>query len=98
MRIILIFIVLAILTTIFVLLAFNAKAQEAVKTNTGFVSQPICVKYNKGDLYNPYGNEKPWWLTEKEYHSYDDVFNSYIVRCSVKAGPGGVNFVRWNNK
>lgn len=90
-----VFIILAIFLVAFIV---DTKAEEPTKPKIGFVSQPVCVTYNKGDIYNPFGNEKPWWLTEEEYHSHDSTFDAYYVRCGVKVGPNGTNFVRWENK
>ncbi len=91
MRYILILFILVLVATF----AFTIISIRAQGHKVGFTKQPSCVTYNKGDIYNPHITQ-PWYMTDEEYHSYDQVFEAYYVRCSVEAGPGGESSVRWD--
>ena len=80
-----------------VLATLVVKAQFVSKSNIGFRGTPSCIKYDKGELYNPFGSEKGWWQTEAEYHSYDMFFDGYYVRCAIEIGPGGSSTAKWTN-
>ncbi len=75
--------------------AFTIISIRAQEPKVGFKSEPSCITYNKGDIYNPHITQ-PWYMTDEEYHSYDQVFEAYYVRCSVDVAPGEDPSVRWD--
>ncbi len=89
MRYILIILILALVAT------FAFTIIKAKESKIGFTSKPTCVTYNKGDIYNPHITQ-PWYMTDAEYHSYDQVFEAYYVRCAVDVAPGGEPSARWD--
>ena len=84
--------VLLLVVIFFIAVGFYSIIKSSSIEPIGFIEEPKVNCWQE-PTYNAYGTQ-PWWMDEAEFHSYDFP-GLYRCDATVKVGPGGSNFVRW---